>query len=254
VPAAPPPFPPLPLRQTVGIEDLAFFDNPTGALIFGEDVAPERYRRVLDFGCGCGRVARQLLMQGAHRPEYYLGLDLHRPSIDWCAADLSAFDPKFEFQHLDIFNAGLNPLGKRHPIRFSDRGPFSLVNAHSVFTHILEPEVGFYFDQCVRALEPGGVLRATWFLFDKALYPMMQEFQNCLYINPDDLTNATIYDTAFVRRLYRDAGLRMYRVVQPFIRGFQWLIYAEKAPGEDAEFPQDTAPVGLARPPIRVQY
>lgn len=247
----PPPMPPLSLRRTVGVEDEAFFENPHGLLAFSDDVDRVSYAKVLDFGCGCGRIARQMMLQKAGLPERYVGLDLYRPSIEWCNQHLKPWAPQFEFRHLDAFNIGLNPGGKQQaPLEVE--GPFTLINAHSVFTHILEPNLGFYFDQCMQLLAPGGVLRATWFLFDKERFPMMQSFQNCLYINPDDPTNATIYDIQLVQQLYRKAGLTMYKIYRPYIRGHQWLIYARRAPGQDVPFPEDDGPIGLARPPVTV--
>ena len=43
-------------------------------------------------------------------------------------------------------------------------------------------------------LRDGGIAVTTFFLFDKAGFPMMQEFQNAPYINLDDPTNAVIFD------------------------------------------------------------
>jgi SAM-dependent methyltransferase len=243
-----PPMPGLSLRRSVGIEDRAFFDNPHASLAFGTDVEPELYRSVLDFGCGCGRIARQMLMQSPV-PARYLGFDLYRPSIEWCRRHLTAHAPQFEFIHLDAHNPGLNPSGGRL-VRLKTDDQFALVNAHSVFTHIVESEIEFYFNECVRCLEDGGVLRATWFLFDKTGFPMLQTFQNCLYVNPADPTNATIYDIELVKSLYARAGLHMYAIYRPYVRGHQWLIYARKGAGENVPFPADDAPVGLARPPV----
>ena len=244
-------MPPLHLRQSVGVEDLKFFENPWAMHAFGDEVPADKYRRVFDFGCGCGRVARQMLLQGSDIPERYLGVDLFLPSIEWCADNLSLANGGFEFRHMDVFNAQLNPGGQvQVPIPTDER--FSLVNAHSVFTHITEPNVEFYFEECVRLLEPGGFMRATWFFFDKKNYPMMQDFQNCLYINPDDCTNATIYDLAFVRDLYRRNGQRIAAVRKPGIRGHQWIVCSANEAGEDVEFPTDDSGIGLARPPVRM--
>lgn len=245
-----PPMPPLELRLTVGLSDTEPFENRSGDPVFGDDVPAAAYRRVLDFGCGCGRLARQLLLQ-RDRPEAFLGLDLHKPSIAWCAKHLTRFDPAFRFAHLNVYNNGLNNGGRHRPQAFPTRESFTLVNAHSVFTHILERDVAFYLRECARRLEPGGVLRATWFLFDKASVPMMQAFQHALYINVDDPTNAVIYDAEFVRELYREAGLRLYLVRPPAVRGFQWELYARREPGEHVDFPPDEAPTGIVRAPER---
>jgi SAM-dependent methyltransferase len=246
-PDAEPPMPPLDLRRSVGHEGTVEFENPGGDLAFHDDVPEANYRSVLDFGCGCGRVARQMMLQSHARPERYFGVDLYAPSIKWCRQHLTRFDPNYRFARMNAHNPKFNPRGRQSAI--PTRETFSLVNAHSVFTHILQRDVQFYFDECRRVLEPGGVLRATWFMFDKAQAPMMHPYQHALYISLDDPTHAVIYDQAFVRGLYRQAGLRIFRVHAPAIRGFQWVVYGKLEDGEDVAFPTDEGPLGYAPPP-----
>ena len=247
------PMPPLHLRQTVGVEDPAFFENPHGDLVFGNAVDPEKYRSVFDFGCGCGRIARQLLLQRENVPRHYIGLDLFKPSIVWCTENLTRSNGSFVFHHHNFYNPGLNPGGSKSGMAFPNFGKFSLVNAHSVFTHIIEDHVRFYFDQVANLVADKGCIRISWFLCNKNLFPMMQTFQNSLYINTDDPSNAVIYDQEFVKSLYDSCDLKIYRVDPPGIRGHQWLVYASRDNSvTQCEFPEDTAPIGLARPPIRV--
>ena len=52
----------------------------------------ETYRSFFDFGCGCGRVARQLILQRP-RPELYVGIDLNAPLIQWCNDNLHPVAP-----------------------------------------------------------------------------------------------------------------------------------------------------------------
>jgi SAM-dependent methyltransferase len=217
------------------LESAEHFDNPTGELIFGQLVPPANYRAVLDFGCGCGRLARQMLQQRTV-PERFVGLDLHAPSIEWCQSNLT--QPGFQFRHLNAYNVALNPSGERQ-VGFGVEGHFTLINAHSVFTHILEPDLEFYFEQCARRLSPLGVFRSTWFLFDKAAFPMMASFQNCLYINAEDPTNAAIYDLNFVRRLFSSFGLRIAHATPPAVRGHQWMLLAERGTGAHAPITTD---------------
>ena len=56
------PIPPLEMRALVGQTEPSGFDNPAGAPIF-DFVDPSVFRSVFDFGCGCGRLARQLIQQ-----------------------------------------------------------------------------------------------------------------------------------------------------------------------------------------------
>jgi 16S rRNA G1207 methylase RsmC len=64
------------MRELVGPTDPTEFDNPSGNLVYPY-LPADAYEAVLDFGCGCGRVARQLIQQ-SRPPQRYLGIDLHR--------------------------------------------------------------------------------------------------------------------------------------------------------------------------------
>lgn len=246
------PLPPLAMRELVGEPDPSAFQNTDGAPVFPE-VPPELHRRVFDFGCGCGRIARKLLQQ-RELPEQYVGIDLHRGMIDWCRANLAPHNEAFRFLHHNVYNLTFNPTGgqpSRAPFPIREER-FTLVNAHSVFTHILEEDIFFYLQECARVLAPHGVLRSTWFLFDKALFPMMQEFQNSLYINTIDPTNAVIVDRAWLQAGLRDLGLAIVGATPPSIRGFQWILLMRHAGPDidEMELPEDIAPEGLARPPL----
>jgi SAM-dependent methyltransferase len=249
------PFPPLRLRKSVGPIEDSYYDNQGGGLVFEQEVPAENYRSVFDFGCGCGRVARQLLLQSEVPVGSYLGVDLFSESVQWAQQNLTPANPAFQFRHHDIFNAQFNPSSEKEFATIE--GPsrqFSLVTAESVFTHIIERNVENYLSECKRMLSFDGIFRASWFLFDKAGFPMMQESQNCLYINVDDPTNATIYDYNFVRSLYRKNGMTIFAIVPPAVRGFQWFLFAKpsKSGVDEAAFPDDVAPIGICRPPVNI--
>ena len=74
------PVPPLSMRRLVGGPPEEAFDNPTGAPALPNVPLPA-YDSVLDFGSGCGRVARQMILQSP-RPKRYLGIDLHRGMVE----------------------------------------------------------------------------------------------------------------------------------------------------------------------------
>lgn len=246
------PLPPLEMRKLVGPTEERFYDNPDGRPVIGE-VAPERYRSVLDFGCGCGRIARQLIQQEA-RPERYLGIDLHRGMVRWCQENLAPRAPGFEFRHHDVHNLGFNPgIEKPRTAPFpAEDGAFTLVIAWSVFTHLVQAQVGDYLREIARVLAPEGILTSTWFLYHRADFPMLTEEQRSLYINEQDPTNAVIYDRDFVRERAREAGLAITAATPPAIRGFHWqLQMMPLASGvEEVELPADDAPLGRQPPPL----
>jgi SAM-dependent methyltransferase len=123
--------------------------------------------RVLDAGCGIGRVARMLVDEldpavgGA-----YVGFDPVAPAIAWCAA---RYPPHFSFVHADLRNDLYNPGGAtaatdyRFPVA---DGWATLAVATSLFTHLDRAESDHYLAELRRALAPHGALVATFFLLD----------------------------------------------------------------------------------------
>jgi SAM-dependent methyltransferase len=245
------PIPPHELRELVGLMDLSYYENPTRELVYPY-LPAHAYERVFDFGCGCGRVARQLALQKL-RPRRYVGIDVHRGMIAWCREHVTPIVPEFEFHHHDVFSAGLNPTGaKRVDALPVDDDEFTLVQAWSIFTHLAQDQTEHYLREAARILRPDGFLHSTWFLFDKRFFPMMQEFQNTLFINEVDPSNAVIYDRRWLPEAARSAGLVITKAMPPKIRGFQWTLVLRPlgAGVEEVELPVDEARFGRDPPPL----
>ncbi len=121
-----------------------------------------------------------------------------------------------------------------------------------MFTHINEAQSVFYLGEMARVLRPDGILISTWFLFDKSEFPMMQDFQNALFINEGDPTNAVIFDRAWIQAVIANAGFRILRIVPPEMYGYQWQLWlTPDRPGlSDARFPIDQAAKGRFPPPL----
>ncbi|MGH7785985.1 MAG: methyltransferase domain-containing protein [Candidatus Binatia bacterium] len=244
------PLPPLEMRHLVGPLDAAAFDNPSAAPVFAA-LPPTAYESILDFGCGCGRIARQLIQQRPP-PRAYLGLDLHQGMIEWCRRNLAPHAPGFRFEHHDAYHPSLNSRGSRAHLLLpaADRS-FSLVNAWSVFTHLIEAQARHYLAEIARVLRPDGYLHATWFLFDKRQLPMMQDSQNALYINLHDPTNAVIFDRDWVVESAASVGLKLVAATPPRMRGYHWILVM--APVDHGAppitLPEDCAPLGRNPPP-----
>lgn len=106
-------------------------------------LAIERFRHVLDFGCGCGRVMRH--WAGRRGPQFY-GTDIHSETIAWCQA------------HLPFARFAVNGLAP--PLPYSS-GRFDFVYALSVFTHLPEGLQALWLRELRRVLQPGGYLLFT---------------------------------------------------------------------------------------------
>ena len=215
------PLPPLEFRHLVGPTDPAAFDAPSVNLQLGL-LPPDVFASVFDFGCGCGRIARQMMLNG-RLPLRYLGVDPHKGMIEWCRGNISARAPQFQFRHHDVFQEFMNPDGTFDtvPLPIADDS-VTLFLAWSVFTHLLAPDAEYYLRELARVLSPNGVAVTTWFLFDKRDFPMMQEFQNALYISDFDPTNAVIFDRRWLEQTIANAGLAIESRTEPTVRGHQW--------------------------------
>ncbi len=130
------------------------------------ELAPDG--RVLDIGCGPGRIAAPLTrqLQGGS----YEGFDVVPRSIRWCQRKITARHPSFRFQLADIHNAQYNPTGSQEARAYSFPYPdrdFDLALAASVFTHMRPGEIERYVSEAARVLKPEGRLLASFFLLNE---------------------------------------------------------------------------------------
>jgi SAM-dependent methyltransferase len=142
----------------------------TGAEVLGllrEHGGLQPGSRVLDVGCGIGRVARTLVdVLDPAAGGGYVGFDPFGEAIAWCA---ERYPEHFRFVHADLRNDLYNAGGAiaatdfRFPV---DTGWATLAVATSVFTHLDRVEAEHYLEETRRALAPGGVALLTFFLLD----------------------------------------------------------------------------------------
>ncbi|MDN3719227.1 class I SAM-dependent methyltransferase [Roseibium salinum] len=68
--------------------------------------------RVLDIGCGIGRMAVPLTQYLDPATGQYEGIDPSSHGIQWCSRNISSVYPNFRFRHLDIAHELYNPKGR----------------------------------------------------------------------------------------------------------------------------------------------
>lgn len=233
------PLPPLELRRWVGPSEPADYDNPTGKPLLEPFGVPlEAYESVFDFGCGCGRQARQMLQQ-TPRPRRYVGIDVHRGLIEWCQQNLTPVDRGFTFIHHDVYSPWYAPgnslrLAEKFPV---EDGAFSLVVANSVFTHLMNAQAEYYLSELSRILSPRGVAYTSWLFFDRASFRFLPHIYS-LYANAIDFGQAVLFDREWFLAQVRKLGLGVRSTVPPPVPGHQWnVVLVKRTPGMEDRFP-----------------
>ena len=127
--------------------------------------------RVLEVGCGCGRIATALASYISENGSYD-GFDVAAPLLNWCRPELQPRLPNFRFQLADEVHApGHNPSGTKNAAEFSfpyASGSFDLVILSSVLTHMMPEAIENYLRETARVLCSGGSAFISVFLFDEA--------------------------------------------------------------------------------------
>jgi SAM-dependent methyltransferase len=156
-------LPPLRLRD-VGQGDFRRIGDDLAALLVRHGLRESD--RVLDIGCGVGRVA--LPLTRVIRTGTYDGFDIVRRWIRWCRRNITPAHPNFRFTHADVYNSHYNRSGvPASEFRFPyEDASFDFAFATSVFTHLDVSSATHYLRETQRVLRPGGTLVATFFFFE----------------------------------------------------------------------------------------
>jgi SAM-dependent methyltransferase len=125
--------------------------------------------KILDIGCGIGRMALPFIGYLSSRGEYW-GFDVVRDGPAWCQRKISSRNPNFHFTFIDIYNELYNKKGAIRAEEFKfpyDDEKFDFVFLTSVFTHMGPEHVERYLKEIARVLVKGGRALLTANLLNK---------------------------------------------------------------------------------------
>ncbi|KAF2990052.1 class I SAM-dependent methyltransferase [Methylocystis sp. MJC1] len=206
-------------------------------------IAPDH--TVLEIGCGIGRDAMQLtniITEGT-----YIGVDIIKPSIDWCTNNISRAYSNFRFFHLDIQDHLHNPNGtlstRDCKVPAKDNSVDRII-LWSVFTHMLADDIAHYMREFKRVLKSDGLVYATCFvvnddIIDAArrtnltIYGLTFEHlyeQGCFVQDLERPAAAVAFTEEAIYKISRAGGLEL---AQPIIFG-AWSGHHRSPYGQDA--------------------
>ncbi len=133
--------------------------------------------RILDIGCGIGRMTLPLTTYLSSRG-HYSGFDIVPGGIKWCKENIGSKFPNFKFELADIYNKEYNPTGRLKASEFQFPYPdntFDFVFATSVFTHMFADDIQHYLKEASRVMKPGARCILTFFLMNPEAERLIKE-------------------------------------------------------------------------------
>lgn len=177
--------------------------------------------RVLEVGCGAGRMAVPLTRY-LGRGGSYEGFDVAGDGVRWCQKSIASRYPNFHFHVSDVFNGTYNPGGRCQPSEYRfpyEDASFDFVFLTSVFTHMLPGDVENYLREVARVLKGGGRCLITFFLLNEeslALVRSGRSSQNFAHdygtyrvVDPELPEAAVAYEEDYVLHLFERCGLQI---------------------------------------------
>jgi SAM-dependent methyltransferase len=170
-----------------------------------------RDSRVLDWGCGAGRLSIGIKHLWGSVADYH-GVDIQPKLLNWAKDRLS--DEHTRFTLVDAHNARYNPDGEPSFRIPGKKGTVDVLYAYSVFSHMLTHDIAGYGAAIARLLAPEGRAWMTAFV--------EEDVPDCVE-NPTDYLklewSGALHCVRFERRFFEqtlwDAGL----AVDEFVYG-----------------------------------
>jgi cyclopropane fatty-acyl-phospholipid synthase-like methyltransferase len=199
------PLPPTQIRQGGGplrYDDDYFLESARydAELLMSVGLRPGS--RLLDFGCGPGRVAIGLI--ASEWSGSYLGVEVQNRHVSWATSDITSRFPDFRFVWVDASNDRYNPDGSEPNRLPVDDAWVDLICAFSVFSHMLSDQTAAYLSEFRRALTSDGKAFITAFVADD----VPDETENPPWLGEwKGRLHCVLYSTTHLSRLIQGEGL-----------------------------------------------
>lgn len=217
------PIPPQKLIEFCGSHNIPhYIDN---MLLYSKDIVQQcmlkRNHRVLEIGCGAGRIANGLFHY-LNREGSYLGIDVHPQVIDWCQKFISNRSSNFEFQRVPVINNYYyqknNQKTNYYNFSFLGDRQFDCIFAVATFNHLRLEDTKQYLQEVGKRLSVNGVAYFTFFIINDEFFEFREKTKLHQGLHKDDSgvwygyerqSSFTGYEIPTLKELLDDANLRI---------------------------------------------
>lgn len=177
--------------------------------------------KILDVGCGFGRMAAPLTKYLSAGGSYY-GFDIYPKAIDWCNKHIANKYRNFNFHAADIHNRAYNPTAAHRASEYKfpyQDNSFDFIFLTSVFTHMMPPDLENYLSEISRVLKKSSRCLITFFLLNETSRKLIFKRRSTLdfkqtqfqYYTIDNINPelALAYEENFIRNSYKKYNLKI---------------------------------------------
>jgi ubiquinone/menaquinone biosynthesis C-methylase UbiE len=175
--------------------------------------------RILDVGCGLGRMAVPLT-DFVCKPGRYQGFDVVKSAVVWAEKNIATRFPLFSFHHANVINKHYNPDGEYEASAYRFEFPddtLDFIFLTSVFTHMFPRDLEHYLAEISRVLKPGKTCFITFFLLNEEANRLIQlgkssqkflyELDGCVTTSPENPEIALAFPERYIEDLFAKNGL-----------------------------------------------
>lgn len=194
--------------------------------------------RVLEIGCGTGRISKQL--QGFIDGGSYTGFDINRRFIEYCRDSYNnnmKFD-LFDIQH-DEYNKDGSTMASDFTFPYKNRS-FDFICSVAVFNHLKFDWAANYIRESIRLLTPGGVFFSTFILLNQRSMEAIDskeehpfKFQRRDHDTWYDYKSRPLWNTALPETPLRRIFVKGKMMIQEPIRYGEWCGSSAAITGHD---------------------
>jgi SAM-dependent methyltransferase len=201
-----------PCGRLTDTEEKFFTTSCEDARLISDVIALTYQSHILDIGCGVGRFPIGLRAIGAPFKSY-LGVDVSKERVDWCAENLTTQDARLAFQFMDMANERYNPAGKGSLDLDIAPQSVDVIYLYSVFSHLREADVRAYLNMFERVLTAKGTCFLTMFVAD-GVAPVSvnpEGFGPLKWAGP---LHCVLYARDHWSKMVEESGLRVSRQIE----------------------------------------